>query len=238
MATLGMYHALLTLAENNMRVIHWKLIGTDFHEAHARYGEYYEQLGVFMDETAEQMITLGYTPMNMSNALVLLGKDTGVHATIMNPELSYTSMVADKVTKKMFDELYDFAAHLAVDAAIPSDVQDVFMNQAKWFRITSIYKLDRATDYTTGYSEKSKETEEAAPATKPEGEVQNEEFDPNATTIVDRAKQNWKPLNEDQPEDEADDMVNDEVEPLDDGGEKLDDNEAMSDITEPMTDDE
>lgn len=232
MATLGMYHALLTLAENNMRIIHWKLIGPDFHEAHARYGEYYEQLGVFMDETAEQMITLGYAPMNMSNALMLLGKDTGVHATIMNPELSYTSKVADEVTKKMFDELYDFAIHLAVDAVLPSDVQDVFMNQAKWFRITSIYKLSSTISFTTGYSEKPKEAEETAPN---ESEVQNEEV---ATNTVSNDTQNMKPLNEDQPEDEADDMVNDEVEPLDDGGEKLDDNEAEPDITEPMTEDD
>lgn len=166
MATLELYHSLLILVENNMRVIHWKLNGSDFHEAHARYGEYYEKLGDMIDETAEQMISLGHIPMNMSNALALLSKDTGVHAVVMNPGMDYTSKIADDVTKKMFDELYDFAAHLAVDAAIPVDVQDVFTEHARWFRLTSIYKLGRTVNISVSTEPQTSTTEdvEAIPA--------------------------------------------------------------------------
>ena len=50
MATFETYHALLTLTENNMRVIHWKLKGDDFDVVHPRYASYYEKLGEMMDE--------------------------------------------------------------------------------------------------------------------------------------------------------------------------------------------
>ena len=58
MAIFETYHALLTLTENNMRVIHWKLKGDDFNVTHSRYGMYYEKLGEMMDETAEQIMGL------------------------------------------------------------------------------------------------------------------------------------------------------------------------------------
>ena len=163
MATFETYHALLTLTENNMRVIHWKLKGDDFDVVHPRYASYYEKLGEMMDETAEQMITMGHAPMNISNTLMHLGKDTDVDATIMNPELDYTSRIADETTYKMFNELYDFASHLAVDAALPADVQDVFMGHAKWFRTEGLYKLGRRVTVPTAPQETSSETVEVIP---------------------------------------------------------------------------
>lgn len=233
MATFETYHALLTLTENNMRVIHWKLKGGDFNVTHSRYGMYYEKLGEMMDETAEQMITMGHTPMNISNALMHLGKDIGVDATIMNPELDYNSQIADETTYKMFKELYNFAARLAVDAALPADVQDIFMGHAKWFRIEGLYKLGRsigiidkaAVEEANANSAQTEDVEVIPPAENP-------------VIAQDHTAEN-KPLNEEQPTD-ADvpyDTDDSDTEPLDDGGEKFDDNESEPSMIEPIGDD-
>lgn len=211
MATFETYHALLTLTENNMRVIHWKLKGDDFDVVHPRYASYYEKLGEMMDETAEQMITMGHIPMNISNTLMHLGKDIGVDATIMNPELDYTSRIADETTYKMFSELYDFASHLAVDAALPTDVQDVFMGHAKWFRIEGLYKLGRRVN---------------APVVVPqEASSETVEVVPHAENPV--IAQNHQVLNEEPDEDD---------ESLDDDGSNSvpEDSERESSMIEPM----
>ena len=233
MATFETYHALLTLTENNMRVIHWKLKGDDFDVTHSRYGMYYEKLGEMMDETAEQMITMGHTPMNISNALMHLGKDIGVDATIMNPELDYDSQIADKATYKMFKELYNFASSLAVDAALPADVQDIFMGHAKWFRIEGLYKLGRSI----GIIDKAA-VEEANATTAQTEDVEVIPPAENPVIAQDHNAEN-KPLNEEQPTD-ADvpyDTDDSDTEPLDDGGEKFDDNEAEPSMIEPIADD-
>ena len=230
MATFETYHALLTLTENNMRVIHWKLKGGDFNVTHSRYGMYYEKLGEMMDETAEQMITMGHTPMNISNTLMHLGKDIGVDATIMNPELDYTSQIADETTYKMFKELYNFAACFAVDAALTADVQDIFMGHAKWFRIEGLYQLGRSI----GIIDKAAVKEANANTAQTE-DVEVILSAENPVIAQDHNAEN-KPLNEEQPTD-ADvpyDTDDSDTEPLDDGGEKFDDNESEPSMIEPI----
>ena len=210
MATFETYHALLTLTENNMRVMHWKLKGDDFDVVHPRYASYYEKLGEMMDETAEQMITMGYIPMNISNTLEHLSKDIGIDATVMNPELDYTSKIADEITYKMFSELYDFASHLAVDASLPADVQDVFIGHAKWFRIEGLYKLGRRVNVPAVPQEASSETVEVVP--------------PAENPVI---AQNHQVLNE-EPDDDN--------EPLDDDGSNNvpEDSERESSMIEPI----
>lgn len=229
MATFETYHALLTLTENNMRIIHWKLKGNDFDVVHPRYGMYYEKLGEMMDETAEVMITMGHIPMNISNTLMHLGKDIGVDATIMNPELDYTSKIADETTYKMFKELYDFASHLVVDAALPADVQDIFMGHAKWFRIEGLYKLGRTVGVVT-------------PEATVEANAQTEDVEvippaENPVIAQDHNVEN-KLLNEEQPTDAdvAYDTDDSDAEPLDNGGERMEDSEAEPSMIEPMGD--
>lgn len=210
MATFETYHALLTLTENNMRVMHWKLKGDDFDVVHPRYASYYEKLGEMMDETAEQMITMGHIPMNISNTLEHLSKDIGVDATVMNPELDYTSKIADEITYKMFSELYDFASHLAVDASLPADVQDVFMGHAKWFRIEGLYKLGRRVNVPAVPQEASSETVEVVP--------------PAENPVI---AQNHQVLNE-EPDDDNESLE-------DDGSNSIpEDSERESSVIEPM----
>ena len=69
-----LYMALLTVYENNFRGLHWKLSGHNFNNNHTRFSEYYEQLGTYLDETAEQMIIQGKTPVSSSRALDILNQ--------------------------------------------------------------------------------------------------------------------------------------------------------------------
>jgi hypothetical protein len=141
---LRVYMALLTLNENNFRVLHWKLCNKGFQTAHVRFGGYYDQLGDYMDETAEQMISMGMTPVNMSDALGVVRESEDVHGIIMSAEQSYDVKTADIAAKNMFDQLYSLAASLADEDDLPIDVQDVFTGHARYFRIEGSYKLGRS----------------------------------------------------------------------------------------------
>ncbi|OOF67621.1 Dps family protein [Rodentibacter caecimuris] len=48
----------------NVRGYHWNIKGTNFFELHAKYEEIYSDLVVKVDEIAERILTLGYTPAN------------------------------------------------------------------------------------------------------------------------------------------------------------------------------
>ena len=131
------YMAALTLYENNMRIIHWKLAGSEFHTTHERYGDYYEELGKYMDETAEQMITCGLPPVNSSEALNHM-QSADFDAFTLSGTMDF-----DKQTAEL-------AAFLADDSSLPVDVQDVFMGHAKYYRIEGLYKLGRRIKATEG----------------------------------------------------------------------------------------
>ena len=106
----------------------------------------------------------------------------------------------------------DIASHLAMDAALPADVQDVFMGHAKWFRIEGLYKLGRRVNVPTAPQEASSETVEVIPHTE--------------NPVI---AQNHQVLNEEPDEDD---------ESLDDDGSNNvpEDSERKSSMIEPMDD--
>lgn len=142
MTDLRTYLAYLTLYENNFRVLHWKIAGPNFHTTHERYGAYYDKLGAMLDETAEQMITVGATPVAMTEALSLLD-ETETTAITVNPALEISPEVADTAAAHMFEQLRAMAAELASNTTFPPEVADVFMDHARYFRIEGTYKLGR-----------------------------------------------------------------------------------------------
>lgn len=143
------YMAALTLYENNMRIIHWKLAGSEFHTTHERYGDYYEELGKYMDETAEQMITCGLPPVNSSEALNHM-QSADFDAFTLSGTMDFDKQTAELAAFRMMKQLYDLAAFLADDSSLPVDVQDVFMGHAKYYRIEGLYKLGRRIKATEG----------------------------------------------------------------------------------------
>ncbi|WP_032092433.1 MULTISPECIES: Dps family protein [Pasteurellaceae] len=48
----------------NVRGYHWNIKGVNFFELHAKFEEIYDDLIVKVDEIAERILTLGYTPSN------------------------------------------------------------------------------------------------------------------------------------------------------------------------------
>lgn len=151
MQSLRTYMAMLTLYENNFRILHWKLAGAEFHKTHERFGDYYDQLGTFMDETAEQMITLGETPVSSRDALSILQGETGFTAVMIDPALDYSADAANHAAYHMFEQLREMAAEFADadDDELPIEVSDVFMDHARWYRIEGMYKLQRANTTAT-----------------------------------------------------------------------------------------
>lgn len=136
------YLALLTLHENNLRGLHWKLQGPSFATDHARFGGYYEKLGHFMDETAEQMISLGLQPIGVMNLPEILESDE-INTSCVNMDKDYNSYAANLAAMNIFNELYACAAELAEDESLPVDVRDVYTDHAAYYRIEAKYKLSR-----------------------------------------------------------------------------------------------
>lgn len=137
-----LYMALLTIYENNFRGLHWKLSGHNFNNNHTRFSDYYEQLGTFLDETAEQMIIQGMTPVSSSRALDILNQ-TDVNAILVDMSLDYTGDEANRAALMMFEQLHGHALSLATSDDIPADTADVYMDHAKYYSIEGKYKLAR-----------------------------------------------------------------------------------------------
>lgn len=149
MEKFALYLALLTIYENNCRQLHWKLSGKGFHTAHERFGTYYDQLGTFMDETAEQAITMNQSPVNVSDALKLV-QESDIDAILINSAEDYCGKSANVAAYKMLTQLYNLATEILKDESLAEDVRDVFMGHAKWYRIEGLYKLGRALTHPDG----------------------------------------------------------------------------------------
>lgn len=142
MDDMKLYFAALTLYENNMRILHWKLHGPEFHKTHERFADYYEQLGDYMDETAEQMITLGMNPCSSAEALNIV-RDSEIDGFVLDGNLDFDMQTAESASYKMMSQLYTLAEELESEDDLPVDVQDVFTAHARYFRIEGLYKLAR-----------------------------------------------------------------------------------------------
>lgn len=137
-----LYLAALTIYENNMRILHWKLRGPDFHTTHERFGDYYEELGKYMDEAAEQIISMGDDPVNSSDAMEIV-RQSDLNGFVLKADADYPDDSAENAAYNMMEQLYKLSSELAGDDSLPIDVSDVFMGHAKYFRIEGMYKLAR-----------------------------------------------------------------------------------------------
>lgn len=146
MADIRLYLSLLTVYESNCRTLHWLLKSKNgWHTGHERFATYYEQLGEFMDQTAEQLLTIGDRPVNDAEALKLV-EESQIDAFLLGTDQDYDMVAANQAAYRMFKLLNQLSVEIATDDGIPADVADVFMDHAKWFRIEGLYKLGRAMD--------------------------------------------------------------------------------------------
>lgn len=137
-----LYFALLTLCENNARILHWKLCGGHFGPDHTKYSEMYEHLGEFMDQTSEQIISMGGNPIGLTQVPQLL-EQSNVNAFTVDPSQNYDGRAANQIALDIYKLLYEHAVALATDESLPADVADVYMDHARYFRIEGMYKTTR-----------------------------------------------------------------------------------------------
>lgn len=170
MDKLRIYAAIVTLYENAMRVLHWKMCGKNFAKDHTRFGDYYDELGEYMDQTMEQMLTLGMNPVSLPMVTEILN-NADVNAITIDPNQDYDGMTANHAALQMFTTLHELALSLATDDSLPADVADVFMDHARYYRIEGLYKLQRTLTHEGGHQE---------PAPQPAPQEEN----PEVTVIV------------------------------------------------------
>jgi len=172
------YMAFVTIYENNFRVLHWKLSGCDFQTAHPRYGDYYDHMGDMLDEVAEQIISMGGNPVNAKEALGMLEASTD-RAIIIDSAEDYSACAADTAASIMFNTLYDLAVTMCKTDDIPVDVQDMFIQHSKYYRIENKFKIARTmiitkSDNTPASVATSTVTDVSAPNSDDEEESDEE----------------------------------------------------------------
>lgn len=157
--------AILTVYENNFRVLHWMRGGDNFHTDHERLGGYYDQLGDFMDQIAEYLIAEGGNPVTAAEAMEIISGDNLPFIQVESGR-SYAGALADEMSYMMFEQLYT-ATIDTIDAVqnIPTakTVEDLLTQQSHYYYVEGRYKLGRRLNRNGGSSTTPSRTSAAAP---------------------------------------------------------------------------
>ncbi|MEE6076001.1 Dps family protein [Avibacterium paragallinarum] len=114
----------------NVRGYHWNIKGVNFFELHAKFEEIYDDLVVKVDEIAERILTLGYTPSNAFSEYLtksLIKEHTGVSAA---QECLNGTLTGFKTLLKQQREILALAAD-ADDEGTASQMSDYIKEQEK-----------------------------------------------------------------------------------------------------------
>ncbi|EGR0205683.1 DNA starvation/stationary phase protection protein [Vibrio vulnificus] len=76
----------------NTRGYHWNIKGQQFFELHVKFEEIYTDLQVKVDELAERILTLGFTPKH-SFSTYLLNSEISEHQDVFSGEESVSGLV-------------------------------------------------------------------------------------------------------------------------------------------------
>ncbi|MCA4020935.1 Dps family protein [Vibrio vulnificus] len=76
----------------NTRGYHWNIKGQQFFELHVKFEEIYTDLQVKVDELAERILTLGFTPKH-SFSTYLLNSEIDEHQDVFSGEESVSGLV-------------------------------------------------------------------------------------------------------------------------------------------------
>lgn len=125
--------AALILYHFNTRILHWKLTGTDFDPVHELLGDYYDQLGVFIDDIAEIGLILEINPINIAEAITVLENDGGDFMMLNGSENLSSKDCFEKI-KFMFGSLISIYEELYKDESIPADVINKLQEHSFWLR--------------------------------------------------------------------------------------------------------
>jgi starvation-inducible DNA-binding protein len=121
----------------NARNYHWNITGRRFFELHQKFEELYEDLKLKIDEVAERILTLGFTPEHRYSAYIQ--KATIKEAEIVTDgeqavneimESLRTLIDKEKEIGRMADEAYDNGTQSQLDGYIEEQEKLIWMYNA------------------------------------------------------------------------------------------------------------
>jgi starvation-inducible DNA-binding protein len=121
----------------NARNYHWNITGRRFFELHQKFEELYEDLKLKIDEVAERILTLGFTPEHRYSAYIQ--KATIQEADIVtdgelavNEIMESLRILIDKQKEigRMADEAYDNGTQSQLDGYIEEQEKLIWMYNA------------------------------------------------------------------------------------------------------------
>jgi DNA-binding ferritin-like protein len=133
----------LILHHHNFRILHWNVSGVDFDPVHSLMGDYYDKLGGLVDDVAEICISLGIQPVNLHEALELLGNDGEEKYLELSGGTLFTSKDCFEKSEIIFRQLINMYQKLYSDKSIPESIINVLQEHQQWFRKECEYKNKR-----------------------------------------------------------------------------------------------
>lgn len=140
-----MYMALLTVYENNLRILHWKTCGIIFLPIHKWLNKFYVEFGNMLDAVAEQILSADGQPVSAKESLEMLTSQSDISAMLIDPATDYTPESALNAAYMMFQQAHDMVISLINDtASYPPDIIDILIKQADYYRLEGLYKMKRS----------------------------------------------------------------------------------------------
>jgi len=122
----------------NTRGYHWNIKGDNFFELHEKFEELYNDLIVKIDEVAERILTLGYTPEHQYTEYVKVSEITESAKVSDGKKAVGNILNSFKVTLKLQREILDLSGE-ADDEGTSALMSDYISEQEKLVWMYSSY---------------------------------------------------------------------------------------------------
>ena len=122
----------------NTRGFHWNIKGDTFFELHVKFEELYNDLVLKIDEVAERILTLGYTPEHQYSEYVKVSETTESPKVSDGKKAVENILDAFKVTLKLQREILDLSDE-ADDEGTNALMSDYISEQEKLVWMYSSY---------------------------------------------------------------------------------------------------
>lgn len=130
--------AALVKQQYNLRILHWKAVGLDFHTTHVEILDgYIDQFGDYIDKVAEMMIISG-EEIPTSREIDEIAQKTGMNLAIkVQP---YESEDIYRVIDRIFDDIMKILEKVNDPDKYPSFICSELDTIQYWFNIEGTYK--------------------------------------------------------------------------------------------------
>lgn len=130
----------LIVYSHNMRVLHWKVTGTDFDPTHSVFDSYAEKLNELVDEVAEIGIQVNTEPVSQLTAIEILKNDQEFKFVIIEGNETFTSRKAFETADLMFDTLIRIYEKTYKTDDLPDDIVNKLQEHSYLLRKEYQYK--------------------------------------------------------------------------------------------------